>query len=179
MAQKIQSQFDGTENLKNYSAVVHFCGTDYGTDMPKAGQDALVAFVNSGGTYVATQWSSYMISQESFLKDMRDLILYDYVTSSSGAQTFSPVAAMAAHPLLDGIKSALTVNAGYVTGGTHTFATNPSISLMKDAAGNDWVLARTLGSGKVVNFAFNSTWDTTAPDSQNSVQKLILNAVNW
>lgn len=174
----LQSQFKGTENLDAFSAVLHLIGNDYVEDMPEAGQQALMAFVNSGGTYIGTQWAGYMIRQRSAFAKMRDLVLIDYTSATDIPLVLSLVTEKRSHPLLDGIDTMISVNQ-YGAPGLFRFTSNPSVTLMKDAAGVAAVAVRELGIGKIVGFAFTPTFDNYICFDQKPVQRLILNAINW
>ena len=73
-----ESIWDNTNpSLTGFDAVIHFNGTTYSSEMPNAGQNALVNFVqNQGGLYVSSEWNAYQISGGE-MQNMRDLILLD------------------------------------------------------------------------------------------------------
>ncbi len=50
------AEFDGSIDLADTDVIVLFDGVDWGNDMPEAGQQAIVDFVNNGGGLVYDEW---------------------------------------------------------------------------------------------------------------------------
>ena len=52
-----ETAWDGTNpSLAGFKVVIHLDGTTYSTNMPTAGQTALLSFVQNGGGYIGSEW---------------------------------------------------------------------------------------------------------------------------
>lgn len=173
-----EDKFAGMKGLEEFKAVIHLDGVTFDQDMPEAGQKALVAYVQAGGTFLQTEWNSYEISGGR-LKLMRDLSLYNFEFGGEGERKFKPVEKQAKHPVLEGITAEITVNAGYTSGGIFAFKENPSTVLMQDAGGKPMVATRNFGKGKVVGFAFAGNYGGENCLADSDVHKLFINSINW
>jgi hypothetical protein len=176
------STFSGTEDLSNYSSILHLLGSQgdnisYTKDLPAAAQTALVNFVKNGGTYIPTEWIGYMVESENYLAQMRDLVLIKRVDAGSEG-TWTPDSTQSNHPVLQGVTSAFTMNGYYSTGKVYAFATNPAVPLVTDANGNAMVAVRNFGQGKIVHFACAATYQAGTLQIP-ALQQLIANAINW
>ena len=66
-----------TEELAR--AALYWATLDSGNgEMPLAGQQALVNYVQGGGAHLGTEWNSYEMTYANRLSAMRDLVLFDY-----------------------------------------------------------------------------------------------------
>jgi uncharacterized protein YjbI with pentapeptide repeats len=174
--------FSGTENLSNYTGILHLLGsegdnTSYHQNLPVVAQTALVNFVKNGGTYIPTEWIGFMVESENYLTQMRDLVLIKRVAYEPAA-TWSPVSTQSDHPVLQGITNSFVMTGTYSTGNVYVFPTNPAVPLVTDANGYTTVAVRNFGQGKVVHFASAPT-DVSGTLQNASLQLLIANAINW
>jgi hypothetical protein len=169
--------FDGQIDLSSYSCILHLFGDDFSQDMAVSGQRALVQFVKDGGTYVASQWLGFMFAQEGLLKEMPDLVLMSVTNGASSAATFTATAGASGDPLLAGVTFE-EIRAGISAGTPNAFATGPVRVLAQDGKGTPMVMARDFGSGHVVNFGFTASYGGQETLKFQSVQQLILNAIN-
>jgi len=122
-------------SLTGFHAVIHLNGSTYATEMPIAGQTALVNFVqNEGGVYVGFEWNAYQVSESEMLT-MVDLI--PIVRSSGQTQniTYTTVPAQASHPVLSGIPASFSLtNTGANIGSMRAYGTDPAVTLMMQAS---------------------------------------------
>jgi len=171
-------QYDGTNPaLSGYGAVIHLNGRapSYTTDMPAAGQTALVNYVQNGGTYVGNEWNAYQFSKNQ-LQSMRELILFDRVGGSAGNITFAKVSS---HPIIANVPDSFTFSGYYNVGYVHAFSANPATVLMRDVGG-DAVAVRSYGSGNVIGFHMASNYfDSPNPLCNPNVQQLYVDAVKF
>ncbi len=163
-----------------FDAVIHLNGSTYTNDMPLAGQDALVSYVQSGGTFIASEWNAYELANGR-MANMRDLILFDKSNTSIGIITYTNVPAVAGHPVLTGVAGSFTLSGtpAYNVGQVHSFAPNPATVLMRDSHGNDGVAVRFFGAGRVVNFSHSGNWSGQPALSDANIQQLYVNAAKW
>ncbi|HWI59738.1 MAG TPA: immunoglobulin domain-containing protein, partial [Bacillota bacterium] len=161
-----------------FSVVIHLNGTTYLADMPEAGQQALTKFVARGGGYIGSEWNAFEWLQGR-LQQMSELILLDSSSGREGSVTVTNASSVADPPLLAGLTPSFTFRAGQNVGLAHTFEQSPVTVLARDTAGNDAVVVRPYGRGRVVAFhhaanygAFNTLLDA-------NVQRLYANAVAW
>ena len=140
-------------SLTGFHAVIHLNGSTYATEMPIAGQTALVNFVqNEGGVYVGFEWNAYQVSQSEMLT-MVDLI--PIVRSSGQTQniTYTTVPAQASHPVLSGIPASFSLtNTGANIGSMRAYGTDPAVTLMMQAS-NAGLVYRAFGTGHVLMFS--------------------------
>ena len=170
--------FDGTMDLNPYSAVFHV-PIDYQEDMPQGGQKALVDFVHKGGTYIGTQWSSYMVGNENLLTTMQDLVLFTYSTANADERKYSFAEGDASHPLLTGLVQGVGVNCEQATMKLRGFTANPAQVLVHDQSGFPMVAVRSLGAGKIVNFSWALHLVASSCFDSTTGKQLLLNAVTW
>ena len=175
-----ESGFDGTNpDPAGFDVVIHLDGTTYNTDMPVAGQDALVAFVAAGGGYIHTEWTVQGFGEVGMLQQLRDLLLFDWVVTGAGPVTWTAVSGQEAHPAIAGVSSPVSFVAGWTGGPLHTFATDPATLLMTDASGYAAVAVREWGAGRIVGFAHAGNYGASATLSEPDVQQLMVDAVLW
>ena len=140
-------------SLTGFHAVIHLNGSTYATEMPIAGQTALVNFVqNEGGVYVGFEWNAYQVSESEMLT-MVDLI--PIVRSSGQTQniTYTTVPAQASHPVLSGIPASFSLtNTGANIGSMRAYGTDPAVTLMVQAS-NAGLVYRAFGTGHVLMFS--------------------------
>ena len=140
-------------SLTGFHAVIHLNGSTYATEMPIAGQAALVNFVqNEGGVYVGFEWNAYQVSESEMLT-MVDLI--PIVRSSGQTQniTYTTVPAQASHPVLSGIPASFSLtNTGANIGSMRAYGTDPAVTLMMQAS-NAGLVYRAFGTGHVLMFS--------------------------
>ncbi|WP_230469907.1 tandem-95 repeat protein [Lujinxingia vulgaris] len=175
-----ETQWDGTNpSLDAFDVAVHLNGMTYSNAMPLAGQNALVAHVQNGGGFVASEWNAYEVGN---LQAMRDLILLERTGGSEGPHSYVEVAAQSAHPILANIPASFSFEGARNQGPARTFAQNPSLVLMTDSVGNPAVLVREFGQGRIVNFNHAGNYDvgTSYHTLCNAdIQQLYIDSVAW
>jgi uncharacterized protein YjbI with pentapeptide repeats len=172
------AQFAGDFDLSLFSAILHNGDTN-SADMPAGGQAALLSFVQAGGTYIGTG-NVLAAANGGLFTGMPDLLLLKFVSAQSQDWPVIVQTGMAAQPVLSGEAATVTLpGINYVVGTLNTFTTNPSSVLMADAQNNPAVVVRTVGLGKVVNFAVCNGQNGDACLENTDIQNMIANAVNW
>jgi hypothetical protein len=176
-----------------FAAVIHLNGTTYLDDMPRAGQQALVSYVQAGGGYVHSQWDSLeffgFIDGAARMVDMRDLILFD---TDDGADsdsrnvplTYNVVPGREGHPVLANVPPSFSFASGWNIGLVHPFSSNPATVLMRDPWNDDAVAVREFGSGRVVGFNHAGNYrpreDVSFDVLSNAhIQRLYVNGARW
>jgi uncharacterized repeat protein (TIGR01451 family) len=182
LSSAVENSYDGSNPSPGvFNVVIHLNGTTYNDDMPLAGQNMLVNYVQSGGGYIHSEWDAYEYGAGRMLK-MRDLILLDCAGFSEGNVSVSDVPAQSGHPILANVPSNFTFQAGFNIGPAHVFPTNPVTVLMRDLGMNDAVVIREFGSGRIVGFSHAGNYDGgTAFETllNTNVQRLYVDAVLW
>lgn len=173
-----ETGYDGTNPSPiGFSAVIHLNGLTYSTDMPVAGQNALVDYVqNRGGVFISGEWNAYEYLNGR-MANMRDLILFNRSSGSTGTITYNTVVGMSGHPLLAGIPSGFSFAEGYNLGSINTFSSQPATVLMRDGGGNDAVAIRNFGNGIVVGFNHAANYSGTSCLTNANIQQLYINAI--
>ncbi len=174
-------QYNGTNPpLTGFGAVVVLAGgpgsTSFQTDMPAAGQTALLDFVNvNGNGIVFTEWSTYQVIGGRW-QTLAPLVLLTRVGAYSGQVDYTVDQAFAMHPIWTGLPASFT------------FASTSNIGIAKlgagvkrvagSAAAIDAVVLRDSPIGRVVHLAHAGNY---APNgwSNVNIQKLVTNSVGW
>jgi hypothetical protein len=174
-------QYNGTNPpLTGFGAVVVLAGgpgnTSFQTDMPAAGQTALLNFVNTAGNgLVMTEWGTYQVNGGRW-QILSPLVLLTRVSAYSGQVDYTVDSAFVTHPVWNGLPS------------TFTFASTSNVGIAKlgagvkriagSAAAVDAVVLRDSPVGRVVHVAHAGNY---APNgwSNPNIQKLVANSVNW
>lgn len=176
-----ETNYNGANPSPNgFSAVIQLNGTTYSTDMPLAGQNALVNYVQNGGGYIQGEWDAYEYG-EGHMVNLRDLILLDRLRGDEVDVTYDTVPAQAGHPVLADIPSSFTFQGGQNLGRVHAFAINPATVLMRSWVTNDAVAVRQYGLGRIVGFSHAGNYLTTTYHTllDPNIQQLYINAVRW
>jgi hypothetical protein len=175
-------QYDGASPpLAGYGAVVVLAGGPPGSpsissDMPIAGQQALVSHVNgAGGGLVLTEWGALHAAAGRW-QTLKVLSLLDRTSSFVGQVAWDVEPALAAHPLWAGLPASVSFasasNVGVLKPGPGVFrvASSPQAG--------DAVVARDLPVGRVVHLAHAGSYTPNGWASLE-VQKLVTNAAGW
>jgi hypothetical protein len=172
-------QYDGTNpSPEGFDAVVHMNGTTHSSDMPAAGQLALVNYVANGGAFLHEEWNAYEILYGR-MKHMRDLTLFDRTSGTTTTITLTEVAAMADHEILANVPATFSFWAGSNVGQMHLFADNPATLLMIDQSGNAAVAIREFGLGRVVGFHHAGNYANSNVLADTNIQQLYIDSIYW
>jgi hypothetical protein len=186
-------KFDGTNpSLANFGAVVVLAGgpasTSYTTDMPAAGQAALVDFVeNKGNGAIMTEWAALHVASGRWQQLKGHLVLFDRTAAFSGQETYTVDPNFASHPIWSGLPG----SPGHVNDPPFTFATSENVGLTSVAVTNnkrvaggafspDTVAIRDSAVGRVVHVSYAGNYQggwSGAP--LKNMQLLMTNAVGW
>ena len=175
-----ETGYDGTNpSPAGYDVVIHLNGTTFATDMPAAGQDALVNYVAGGGGYIHSEWDTYEYLNGRMV-GMRDLILFDRTSGQEGSVTVSVVAGQETHPVLGSVPASFTLNTGRNVGSVHSFGgVDDALVLMTDDLGSDAVAVRQWGPGRIVGFHNSGNFNGYSTLSDVNIQQLYVGAVTW
>ncbi len=118
-----ESSWNNTNpSLRGFDVVIRFNGSTYSSEMPTAGQTALVDFVETGnGAYVQFEWDAYEYNN-GLMQSMEDLILFERTSGSETAITLSEVSAQANHPVLANVPSSFGLTTGFNVGSIRSFS---------------------------------------------------------
>lgn len=174
-------QYNGTNpSPMGFGAVLVLAGgpgnTSFQTDMPAAGQTALVDYVNtSGNGLVLTEWAAYQVLGNRW-QTLSPLVLLTRVGAYTGQVSYTVDPAFMNHPIWTGLPS------------TFTFASTSNVGIAKAGAGVkrvagspdaiDAVVLRDSPVGRVVHIAHAGNY---APNgwSNTNIKTLVSNSVNW
>ncbi|RJP35816.1 MAG: hypothetical protein C4547_08795 [Phycisphaerales bacterium] len=180
MSQTREDAYNGANpSPAGFDAVIHLKGSTFGLDMPLAGQDALVNYVQGGGGFIHAEWNAIEI-RNGRLARMRDLTLLDAAGSRRTSLTLTAVDAVSSHPVLANVPSPFTVNDTLISNGSaHVFDVNPVTVLMRDQFGNAAVMVREFGAGRVVGFHHAGNFNGLPTLRNTNVQQLYVDDVIW
>jgi len=175
-----ESSWNGTNPaLTNFDVVVHLNGTTYSTEMPTAGQNALVDFVeNDGGLYVQFEWHAYQYDQNNQMQSMVDLILFQRTSGVTTTATITEVSAQSGHPVLATVPASFSLTGGFNVGNLRSFSSDPSLVLMKEGT-NDAVAIREFGEGCVLGFHNAGNYSGYSILSDSNVHHLIIDFIGY
>lgn len=169
--------YTGSPAASGFSAVLLLDGLAYATDMPLAGQQAIVAAQASGTGVVFTEWGPYHVYSSQWTS-LKTISLFTYTTGAGPAATTLTLT-QANHPLWTGLPasfasaSQMGCSTGTVTNGGTQIATN---SLCPTGG----VLVRSTPGGRIVFLPHTANWNnnTTWVNDAN-VTTLTTNALKW
>lgn len=178
-----ETGYDGTNpSPYNFDVVVHLDGSTAEDEMPTAGQEELLAFVQDGGGYLHTEWLSFEVHQGRMLA-MQELILFDFLEGAGNrGLVYSEVAAQAGHPILANTPATFWVyGLGYSRVKARVDPLEPITVLMTDDDGNDAIAVREYGAGRIVGFHLTPNWMATfgGPYTDPDIKQLVVDAVEW
>jgi len=151
-------------------------GASFTTDMPVAGQTAIVNYVNTGGGgVVLTEWAAYHVASGRW-QTLKPLVLLTRTVAYSGQTTYTVDPAFTAHPIWLGLPGTFTI-ASTSNVGTTILAPNVT-RIAGSPQAIDAVAIRDSPIGRVAEVAHAGNY---APNgwSNTNVQKLMSNAVGW
>jgi len=165
--------------LTGYGAVIVLAGgpaaTSYTTDMPLAGQQAIVSFLKAGNGVVFTEWAAYQVANGRWAT-LAPYVLLQRTEAFEGQVTYTVDSSFASSPLWSGLPASFT------------FASSSNVGVTKVAAGVtriagspqavDAVAIMDTGVGRVVHVAHAGNY---APNgwTNSNMQTLMANAVGW
>ncbi len=163
----------------DFSAVIHLNGVTYGTEMPFAGQDTLVRYVQQGGGYLHSEWNTFEIFG-GHMQRMRDLVLFDRVDGREMPITYTAVPEELGHLILGNVPSTFVFQGGVNNGKAHAFAVDPVTVLMRDNT-NDAVAVREFGPGRIVGFSHAGNYNHASYRTlmNSNIQQLYIDGVFW
>jgi hypothetical protein len=172
--------YDGTNPaLTSYGAVIVLAGgpttPSYATDMPAAGQTAIVDFVNAGNGLVLTEWAAYQVANGRW-QTLAPLVLLTRTKAYTGQVTYTVDPGFASHPLWAGLPASFTFASATNVGVTRTAAN--VVRVAGSAQAIDGVALRDAPVGRVVHVSHAGNYSPNGWTNTN-IQKLMGNAVGW
>jgi hypothetical protein len=180
LSQTSEDAYNGANPSPNaFDAVIHLNGTTYDTDMPAAGQAALVNYVeNIGGGFIHTEWNAYELDRSAHMQAMTNLTLFVREDVSNGTGIYTVVPGQESHPVLDGLPATFDVSGVGNGGPMRVFAQSPATLLMTDGT-YATVAVREWMAGRIVGFAHAGNYANQVTLCDADTQRLFVNAVNW
>ncbi|MFO0587842.1 MAG: hypothetical protein U0441_09900 [Polyangiaceae bacterium] len=174
-------QYAGTPAPNAFGAVVLLAGGPSGqasvtTDMPVAGQAALVDYVNTqGGGLVLTEWAAYHVASNRW-QTLKPLVLLSRTVAYSGQVTYAIDPAFTNHPIWNGLPASFTIASTSNVGITLIAPNVTRIAGSPQAI--DAVVIRDSPVGRIAEIAHAGNY---APNgwTNTNVQKLVANSVGW
>jgi hypothetical protein len=168
------NDFDGSRDLSIYDAAILLDGVRYGTDMPSAGQTALVDFVEGGGGLVFGEWVLWESGHGLFAglaAAFPATYAGSYLVDTPTYRIASPM-----HPIAAGLPASFgTPRHWYAIvtprEGATVIATNVATQPM--------VVATTIESGRAVYFAVATEYDGFRWISSEELTVMFVQAARW
>ncbi|MEQ1833905.1 MAG: hypothetical protein ABL977_12690, partial [Candidatus Eisenbacteria bacterium] len=166
---------DGVWNGSNpspdgFGLVVLLDGPGVGNDMPLAGQNALHAYVQAGGGFLAMEWAAFEVASGRYA-NLRPLLPLSWGEYADG--TFA-CTVVAAHPVTAGVSPNFNVSTTADIG-----TLNSGRALVVSATGAPLVVVKDVGAGRVVHFASAGNYFGFRPFASLDMQRLLVNAANF
>jgi hypothetical protein len=173
-----EDSWNGTNpSPSSYDAVIHLNGSTYSTEMPSAGQSALLNYVQGGGGFIHGEWNAYQIDDAGQMTAMTPITLLERTSGDNGTRTYT---LSTSHPVVANVSSSFSLApAGYNIGSARSFSTDPSTVLATDEDGNDAIVVRSYGSGRVVGLSNAGNWNGYSILADTNMQQVYIDAVDW
>ena len=85
-----ESSYNGSNpSPSSYDVVIHLNGTTYSSEMPSAGQAALLAYVSGGGGFIHGEWNAYQIDSRSEMSTMEPITLLKRTSGQCSTLTYT------------------------------------------------------------------------------------------
>ena len=177
-------KYDGTNPaLTGFGAVVLLSGgpnvgaqNSTVSDMPAAGQQAIVDFVGKSNGLILTEWAAQHVAQGRWTT-LAPLVLLERTESFAGQVTYTVDGAFSSHPLWAGLPASFTFSSTSNKGLTKV--ANGNVRVAGSPQALDAVAIRNLPSvGRVVQLAHAGNYQPNGW-SNTDLQKLMVNAVGW
>lgn len=170
----IETMFDGTNPmLDNFCGVIQF-DSDYDTPMPLAGQEALVDYVDGGGAFMSTGWSTAEEELIGGVDTLSELFLLDYETDiTSGTYELTPEAA--AHPVTAGLPASFLNNSLGEAGQCKT----GSVPLIADGAWHGLCVSDGTDGRRLISLGSSFGYIGYRPLQHFEMATLLINSANW
>jgi len=165
------SIYNGTNPpLTGFNLVVLLDGPGVTTGMPAAGQTAIKDFVTAGGGMISTEWLAYEIANLNYTI-LAPLIPLTWDSAGEGVFTWN---VMVAHPVTAGVSPSFNVTTTADIG-----TANSGTVLVASGSGAPMVIAKQVGSGRVVHFSCGGNFNGYHPFNVPDMQRMLMNAANW
>ena len=164
--------YDGSNPAPDTFDVVFFINGSAGSsDMPSAGQKAIVDFVKAGGGFVYNEPAMSEVSKGHY-----GVLSTLFVGTSTSSTTGGTLAwtTVGVHPVLDGISSSFSTPKCHVQKAT----TKTGATLVLKAGSWEGAAVMTFGSGRSVGF-YHFGGNSSDCDSTSEITDLYSNAVFW
>lgn len=179
LSSKAVEEFAGFSDQEVYDSVLLLYGFAPFVDIPLAGQQALVKFVEKGGTFLHTEWVVYATGF-NYLQDMLDIItmqLNGYDTYS-GKWSGVPVAGMENHSMIKDISEVNGEACLWSRLKLPYFFFSPSQALMKEKTTDNLFMAeRLFWKGRAVGLNLTGNGVDNSCFESKEFQNLIFRAI--
>jgi|GEM_PF-5924166 len=174
VAPVLEYEFDGTNPvLDEFCGVIQFDGT-YTVTLPQSGQQALVDYVEAGGSFMNTGWSGYEAQTYGTLGAMSDLLLLGGVTTGPpGNYTQTPEGAT--HPVTSDLPASFSGNGSGEAGTCKADAT----ALLLDGTSAVLCVDEEVGAGRALSLGHAFSYAGARPLVYPEMSRLLVNAANW
>lgn len=174
-------QYDGASPAPaGYGAVVVLAGSQGAaatTDMPAAGQTALVNYVTTQGSgLVLTEWAAHHVASGRW-QVLKPLVLLSRTQAFTGPVTYTVDAAFSAHPIWKDLPASFSLNSSTNVGLTGIASGVTRVAGSPQAI--DAVALRDLPVGRVVHVAHAGNYSVSNGWSNANLRTLMANAVGW
>ena len=162
--------YEGTPAPQDFDAVLLVNGSNYGLDMPYAGQQVIREYVLNGGGLLAFEWVEAEVANGRYTA-LGDLLPLNREMSQSGTYEYQR---SSTHPILEGIPESFSITTGSNIG-TADFGE----VLMTSAQAGDVLVVHQAGQGNVIQFASAGHYGGFLPFQEPHFAKLVTNSVHW
>jgi hypothetical protein len=174
--------YAGTPAASSFDVVVAIVGDSWATDMPSAGQSALVQAQAAGTGVVLTEWASYHVASSRWLT-LGSLTLISYRAGSNGAVATDYQLTSAGHPLWNGLPGSFTTTVGVhhargvlTNGGTMIARCTACAGTGYSGAG---VAVKDAGGGRIVHLAQAAGYESARWYDDANLLTLLTNSAKW
>jgi len=176
VAPVLEFEFDGTNPvLDEFCGVIQFDSISYYAAPPQAGQQALVDYVEAGGSFMSTGWSALEGESYTDLSTMSDLLLLDFVVADPATENYTLTPEGSAHPVTSGLPPSFASNSVSETGTCKAGST----ALILGSANAVLCVDEEVGAGRVLSLGNTFGYQTQGTLVYPEMSRLLVNAANW
>jgi hypothetical protein len=171
--------YTGTPAATGFGAIILLVGDRYDTDMPLAGQQAIVAAQAANRGVVITDWGGYHPYNNRWAT-LKSVNLYQYTTGGTGTLTFTLT--QMGHPIWTGLPNGFSSTSSTmgVSGGTIMNGGTAIATVSGGGVSGSGVIVRSGMGGRIVYVAHAAAYSgNTAWTNDTNLVNLTLNAVKW
>jgi hypothetical protein len=167
----------GSPSAAGFGVVIVTPGNSYASDMPLAGQQNVLAAVNSGATgLIETEWVAYELTTSHY-QTYAPLVLFTRASGTTMTLTFTLT--QAGHPIWNGLPNSFTTSLSLGANISGTLQNGAVQIAGCTQCGTVGVAARDGANGRIVQIAHAAGYLSEAWYNDANLKLMMTNSVQW